>query len=90
MRTINKVKTYKKENIVGLFQTSTSIAINEVQALSSRWETKKRCNKYLMLTSVKWRIIAKNKEIAKQTLQLIPKVHNFSKKITQQAWCIVD
>lgn len=36
MRTINKVKTYKKENIVGLFQTSTSIAINEVQALSSR------------------------------------------------------
>jgi hypothetical protein len=38
--------TYNKENIVGLFQTSTSIAINEVQALSSRQETKKVWNKH--------------------------------------------
>jgi hypothetical protein len=32
MGTIHKVKTYKTENIVGLFQTNTSIAINELQA----------------------------------------------------------
>lgn len=44
--TNHKVETYNKENIVGLFQTSTSIAINEVQALSSRQETKKLWNKH--------------------------------------------
>jgi hypothetical protein len=42
----HKVKTYKENNIVGLFQTSTSIAINEVQALSSRREIKKLWNKH--------------------------------------------
>jgi hypothetical protein len=46
MGTIHKVQTYKTDNIVGLFQTNTSIAINEVQALSSRRETKKLCNKH--------------------------------------------
>jgi hypothetical protein len=46
MGTNHKVKTYSKENIVGLFQTSSSIAINQVQALSSRQETKKVWNKH--------------------------------------------
>jgi hypothetical protein len=46
MGTNHKVKTYSKENIVGLFQTSSSIAINQVQALSSRQETKKLWNKH--------------------------------------------
>jgi hypothetical protein len=46
MSTNHKVKTYKKEETVGSFQRSTSIAINEVQALSSRRETKKLCNKH--------------------------------------------
>jgi predicted transcriptional regulator len=47
MSTNHKVKTYKKEDTVGSFQRSTSIAINEVQGAQGEkqrnYATNTRC-----------------------------------------------